>query len=260
MILDNIAASVRKRLEAQKKLIPLDEVKNLAQADIKESFPFEKALRSGGMSFICEIKRASPSKGLIVSEFPYLQIAEDYEAAGADAISVLTEPDYFLGSAAYLKEIRERVSLPLLRKDFIIDEYQIYESKIIGADAILLICALLDVDTLKKYLDLSRALGLSALVEAHDEEEVIMAVSAGARIIGVNNRNLNTFVVDIHNCIRLRPLVPDDILFVAESGIKTADDIRALRKAKVDAVLIGETLMRSADKIAALEKLRGGGQ
>lgn len=260
MILDNIATSVRKRLEAQKKLVPLDEVKNLAQADIKRSFPFEKALHSGGMSFICEIKRASPSKGLIVSEFPYLQIAEDYEAAGADAISVLTEPDYFLGSAAYLKEIRERVSLPLLRKDFIIDEYQIYESKIIGADAILLICALLDVDTLKKYLDLSRALGLSALVEAHDEEEVIMAVSAGARIIGVNNRNLNTFVVDIHNCIRLRPLVPDDILFVAESGIKTADDIRALRKAKVDAVLIGETLMRSADKIAALEKLRGGGQ
>lgn len=260
MILDNIAASVRKRLEAQKKLVPLDEVKNLAQADIKRSFSFEKALRSGGMSFICEIKRASPSKGHIVSAFPYLQIAEDYEAAGADAISVLTEPDYFLGSAAYLKEIRARVSLPLLRKDFIVDEYQIYESKIIGADAILLICALLDADTLKKYLELSRALGLSALVEAHDAEEVKMAVSAGARIIGVNNRNLKTFEVDIHNCLGLRPLVPNDILFVAESGIKTATDIDTLRKAKVDAVLIGETLMRSEDKKAALEKLRGGGQ
>lgn len=257
MILDYIAASMRKRLEAQKKLVPLDEVKNQAQADIKRDFPFETALRSGGMSFICEIKRASPSKGHIVSAFPYLQIAEEYEAAGADAISVLTEPDYFLGSVKYLKEIRERVSLPLLRKDFIVDEYQIYESKIIGADAILFICALLDADTLKKFLELSRALGLSALVEAHDAEEVKMAVSAGARIIGVNNRNLNTFVVDLHNCIRLRPFVPDDILFVAESGIKTADDIKALRKAKVDTVLIGETLMRSADKIAALEGLKG---
>ena len=260
MILDYIAASVRKRLEAQKKRVPLDEVKNLTQADIKGDFPFETALRSGGMSFICEIKRASPSKGHIVSAFPYLQIAEEYEAAGANAVSVLTEPDYFLGSTKYLKEIRERVSLPLLRKDFIVDEYQIYESKIIGADAILLICALLDADTLKKYLDLSRALGLSALVEAHDAEEVSKAVSAGARIIGVNNRNLNTFEVDIHNCIRLRPLVPDEILFVAESGIKTADDIKALKKAKVDAVLIGETLMRSADKIAALDELKGGGE
>lgn len=258
MILDYIAASVRKRLEAQKKLVPLDEVKNLAQTDIKSDFPFEAALRSGDISFICEIKRASPSKGQIVSAFPYLQIAEEYEAAGANAISVLTEPDYFLGSTEYLKEIRECVSLPLLRKDFIIDEYQIFESKIIGADAILLICELLDADTLKGFLELSHALGLTALVEAHDAEEVNKAVSTGARIIGVNNRNLNTFEVDIHNCIRLRPVVPNDILFVAESGIKTADDIRVLRKAKVDAVLIGETLMRSGDKKAAMDELKGG--
>jgi indole-3-glycerol phosphate synthase len=221
------------------------------------AFPFEAILRKPGLSFICEVKKASPSKGIIAADFPYLDIARDYELAGADAISVLTEPDYFLGCTDYLTDIRKHVGIPLLRKDFIIDDYQLYESKLIGADAVLLICALLDTETLRQCLSICDDLGLSALVEAHDETEVRSALSAGARIIGVNNRDLKTFEVDLGNCIRLRPLVPKDILFVAESGIKTADDINILHNAGIDAVLIGETLMRSSDKKAALNALRG---
>lgn len=200
------------------------------------------------MSFICEVKKASPSKGLIASDFPYVDIAKDYEAAGAAAISVLTEPEYFLGSNEYLKEIRRHVSVPLLRKDFTVDPYQIFEAKVIGASAVLLICALLDTETLRTGIHLCDSLGMSALVEAHDEEEIKSALRAGARIIGVNNRNLKTFSVDFSNSIRLRSLVPDDVLFIAESGVKSADDIRLLHEAGVDGVLIGETLMRSADK------------
>ena len=205
------------------------------------------------MSFICEVKKASPSKGLIAHDFPYVDIAKDYEAAGASAISVLTEPEYFLGSNEYLKEIRRHVSVPLLRKDFTVDPYQIFEAKVIGASAVLLICALLDTETLRTGIHLCDSLGMSALVEAHDEEEIKSALRAGARIIGVNNRNLKTFSVDFSNSIRLRSLVPDDVLFVAESGVKSADDIRLLHEAGVDGVLIGETLMRAADKKKILD-------
>ena len=205
------------------------------------------------MSFICEVKKASPSKGLIAPDFPYVDIAKDYEAAGASAISVLTEPEYFLGSNEYLKEIRRHVSVPLLRKDFTVDPYQIFEAKVIGASAVLLICALLDTETLRTGIHLCDSLGMSALVEAHDEEEIKSALRAGARIIGVNNRNLKTFSVDFSNSIRLRSLVPDDVLFIAESGVKSADDIRLLHEAGVDGVLIGETLMRSADKKKILD-------
>lgn len=264
MILDTIATATRLRVEDSKKLISPKDMAHLALESQKgahpsETFPFEVALKTPGISFICEVKRASPSKGMISEDFPYLEIAGEYEKAGANAISVLTEPEFFLGSSDYLRDIRQKVNIPLLRKDFIIDDYQIYESKVIGTDAVLLICALLDTETLKSYIRICDSLGLSALVEAHDEREVKSALSAGARIIGVNNRDLKTFEVDINNCVKLRPLVPKDILFVAESGIKTSADIDILRNAGVDAVLIGETLMRSADKKAMLEQLKGGG-
>lgn len=263
MILDTIAASAKQRVAEQKIVITPEQMRryacDLVSQQSSGAFPFEAALQKPGLSFICEIKRASPSKGLIAEDFPYLEIALDYEAAGADAISVLTEPEYFLGSSRYLTEICAQVSVPLLRKDFTVDDYQIYESKIIGADAILLICALLDTETISRYIKICDNLGLSALVEAHDETEVKSAISAGARIIGVNNRDLKTFEVNLDNCVKLRPLVSKDVLFVAESGIKTATDIETLKKAGVDAVLIGETLMRSADKKTELDNLKGSG-
>ncbi|MEL4105228.1 indole-3-glycerol phosphate synthase TrpC [Oscillospiraceae bacterium WX1] len=257
MILDKIAASTRHRVAMQKKQMSLEEITARAAALPIGEFPFEAALKKNDLAFICELKHASPSKGLIVEDFPYLELAEAYEQAGADAVSVLTEPAFFLGSNRYLTEVSMDIKLPILRKDFILDDYQLYESKLIRANAVLLICALLDGETIKRSIGICDSLGLSALVEAHDETEVKTALAAGARIIGVNNRDLQTFEVDINNSIRLRPLVPDSILFVAESGIQTADDIAALRQAGVDAVLIGETLMKSADKKAALAALKG---
>ena len=221
------------------------------------TFPFERALRGERMAFICECKKASPSKGLIAPDFPYLEIAKSYEAAGASAISVLTDPKWFLGSDQYLKEIAAAVKIPCLRKDFTVDEYMIFEAKTLGASAVLLICALLDTETLRKYIGTCDTLGLSALVEAHDETEVRSAVDAGARIIGVNNRNLKDFTVDFSNSIRLRSLIPEDVIFVAESGVRTRADVELLRAHKVDAALIGETLMRAPDRQAMLEELRG---
>ena len=256
-ILDQLAEHARQRVEAAKQTVPLAEAKRQALALPKGDFRFEKALAKPGLAFICECKKASPSKGLIAPDFPYLQIAKEYEAAGADAISVLTEPKWFLGRDAYLKEITSAVSTPCLRKDFTVDEYMIYEAKVIGASAVLLICSLLNEETLREWITLSHSLGLSALVEAHDEEEIQMAVRAGARIIGVNNRNLKTFEVDINNCIRQRKHIPSDILFVAESGIKSREDVAALEKGGVDGVLIGETLMRSPDKEMTLRQLKG---
>jgi indole-3-glycerol phosphate synthase len=257
MILDMIAGFTRSRLEQLKMLVPLDEIKEKARtAAAGAPFRFENALKGGDISFICEVKKASPSKGLITEDFPYLQIAKEYEAAGASAVSVLTEPEYFQGSNSYLYAIRQGIEIPVLRKDFTVDEYQIYEAKTLGADAILLICALLDTETLKRYIDICDSLGLSALVEAHTEEEVRSALQAGARMVGVNNRNLQTFEVDLNTGIRLRRFVPDDKIFISESGIKTAQDIELLRQANVNAVLIGETLMRSKDKKAELNRLR----
>lgn len=257
MILDMIAQATRQRVENSKKAIPPEEMRRLALGRPVGVLTFEAALNKSGMSFICEIKRASPSKGVIAEDFPYPDIARDYERAGADAISVLTEPDFFLGSSDYLREIRNHVGLPLLRKDFVIDDYQLYESKVIGADAVLLICALLETETMSDYLKICDNLGMSALVEAHNAAEVRSALAAGARIVGVNNRNLKTFEVDLSNGVNLRPLVPENMIFVAESGIKTAEDIDILQKAGVDAVLIGETLMRSGDKKQALRELKG---
>lgn len=258
MILDELTNSAFKRVEEQKKTISLGEIKELAEQRKNEfPFAFEKALQKNDLAIICEVKKASPSKSVIVREFPYLEIATEYERAGADCISILTEPTKFLGRDEYLAEISRKVQIPLLRKDFTIDEYMIYQGKALGASAILLICALLDGDTLKKYIALCDRLGLSALVEAHDEREIVSAVKAGARIIGVNNRNLKDFTVDIYNCIRMKKYIPNGILSIAESGIKTAKDMKEIREAEIDAVLIGETLMRAKNKKKELEALKG---
>lgn len=267
-ILEEIAAKTRERVAEAKQKISLEEMKAQALERVaaeKEtgSFPehaddfvFAGAIREGDLSFICEVKKASPSKGLIAPEFPYVEIAKAYERGGAAAISVLTEPYWFQGSNDYLREIKQAVSIPVLRKDFTVDEYMIYEAKVIGADAILLICAILDDGQLRAYLEVATSLGLTALVEAHDREEVERAVAAGARLIGVNNRDLRTFTVDIHNSIRYRQSVPAEIPFVSESGIRTAEDIAELARNQVNGVLIGETLMRAADPAAALQQLR----
>jgi indole-3-glycerol phosphate synthase len=248
----------KERIEEKKKTMPLEKVKATAeQISSNQDFAFEKALRGDDLSFICEIKKDSPSKGIIAEDFQYLKIAQDYEAVGAAAISVLTEPFYFKGDDSYLREIADTVSIPLLRKDFTVDEYMIYEAKILGASAVLLICAILDSGTLAEYIETAHSIGLSALVETHDEMEIKAALNAGARIIGVNNRDLKTFEVDIALSERLRPFVPDDKIFISESGIQTPGDIEKLRKIKTNAALIGETLMRSSDKTAELKRLRG---
>lgn len=257
MILDNIVANTKTRVKNEKLKTTLEQMKWMAkQIKCSSDFPFEAALKTQDINFICEVKKASPSKGIIAKEFPYVEIAKDYEKAGASCISVLTEPDFFMGSNDYLTEIKSNVKIPILRKDFIIDEYQIYQAKVIGADCILLIVAILNEQTIREYIKLCDELGLSALVEVHDEKEIECAISAGARMIGVNNRNLKTFEVNIQNSIQLRKLVPEQIPFIAESGIKTAEDIKMLREAKVNGVLIGETLMRSTDKKKMLDELR----
>lgn len=271
-ILDQLADYARYRVEKAKEKKPLELIREEALAasrqtapgpgtsapDFREPFRFEKALAADGeLHFICECKKASPSKGLIAPDFPYLEIARQYEEAGASAISVLTEPKWFLGSPEYLREIAEEVKVPCLRKDFTVDPYMIYEAKLLGASAVLLICAILDTGTLAEYLEAADSLGLSAIVEAHDETEVASAVSAGARIIGVNNRNLKDFTVDIHNSIRLRSCAPAGIIFVAESGIRTPEDVETLRQNGVNAVLIGEQLMRAGSPKEELNRLRG---
>lgn len=254
-ILNTIAQHTAERYEKIISQTPLSEVKVRALAMTKGRFEFEKALAADGISFICEVKKASPSKGVIAEDFPYLEIAREYEAAGAAAISCLTEPKWFMGSDEYLREIAGVVSIPVLRKDFTICDYQIYEAKTLGASAVLLICALLDTDTIREYIKICDTLGMSALVEAHDEAEVDSALAAGARIIGVNNRNLKDFSVNVNNSSRYRQMIPSNVLFVFESGIKTHKDIEVLQKNHTNAVLIGETLMRSDDKKATLEEL-----
>lgn len=266
-ILDQLADHARERTEAAKRRVPLEAVRQRAMeagrrqglGGAGRDLPFEKALKKPGISFICECKKASPSKGLIAPDFPYLQIAKDYEAAGADCISVLTEPKWFLGDDRYLREISEAVSIPCLRKDFTVDEYMIYEAKLLGASAVLLICSILSEAQVKEYIGICDSLGLSAMVETHDGNEVKMALRAGARIIGVNNRNLKDFSVDTENSRRLRELIPPEVLFVSESGVKNADDVRRFREIGADAVLIGEALMRAGDKKAELGKLRSDG-
>ena len=256
-ILDELAAHARERVAAAKREKPLEVIRRQALSLPKGDFAFENAMKKPGVSFICECKKASPSKGIIAPDFPYLEIAKEYEAAGADCISVLTEPKWFLGSDRYLREIALSVSLPCLRKDFTVDAYMIYEAKLLGASAVLLICSLLGEDALRAHIGLCDELGLSALVEAHDGEEVGLALRAGARMIGVNNRNLRDFSVDTDLSRRLRALIPPDVIFVSESGVKTAEDVERLRETGADAVLVGETLMRAPDKAAKLAELRG---
>lgn len=256
-ILDQLADYARYRTGQAKKTVPLSAVRERALTMPKGGFSFERALQKPGLSFICECKKASPSKGLIAPDFPYLQIAKEYEAAGADCISVLTEPKWFLGNDAYLREIAEAVSIPCLRKDFTVDAYMIYEAKLLGASAVLLICAILSEAQMKEYLAVCETLGLSALVEAHDEAEVEKALSTGARMIGVNNRNLKDFTVDTENSCRLRSMIPKDTLFVSESGVSGPEDVERLAQIGADAVLVGEALMRAADKKQALSELRG---
>ena len=258
MILDKIVEATKIRVAQEKEVETPEAVKAAALALPSDTgFPFEAALRQQDFNFICEVKKASPSKGIIAEHFPYLDIAKEYEVAGAAAISVLTEPDFFKGDKKYLQEIASTVKIPVLRKDFIIDEYQIYQAKVWGASAILLICACLDVPTLTKFRELADSLGLSSLVEAHDEQEVQMAIDCGARIIGVNNRNLKDFTVDVQNSVRLRNLVQDDVIFVSESGLETPEDIQVLRDNNIGVALMGETFMRSPNKVEKLAYLYG---
>lgn len=256
-ILDTIAAYAKERVEESSRKVPPAQIRAMAQDAPKTGFAFEKALQGKHPAFICECKKASPSKGLIAPDFPYLQIAKEYEEAGADAISVLTEPKWFLGSDAYLREIAANVSIPCLRKDFTVDEYMIYEAATLGASAVLLICSILSPAQLKEYREICDELELSALVEAHDEAEIGMALEAGARIVGVNNRNLKDFSVDTGNSARLRSLVPPEVLFVSESGVSGREDVERITRIGAGAVLVGETLMRAADKTRKLAELRG---
>ena len=253
-MLDRIVEKTKERLENSEKSFK----DSIDMSTIEHDFPFEKALREKPIAIISEVKRASPSKGMIAEDFDYLAIAREYEKSGASAISVLTEPDFFKGSIRYLAEIAEEVNIPLLRKDFIIDDSMIYEAKASGASAVLLIAAILDDSQLREFIELAHSLGLSALVEAHDEEEIQRALKAGARVIGVNNRNLKDFTVDLNNSINLRKLVPEEIIFVSESGIKTAEDVSRLKENNIDAVLIGETLMRSDNKRELIQELKNG--
>lgn len=256
-ILDKLAAHARERAAADAESLPLEALREqCAELGKGEGDAFVQALKKPGLSFICEVKKASPSKGIIAEDFPYTQIARDYEAAGADAISCLTEPKWFLGSDAIFMEIRQTVKTPMLRKDFTVSAYQIWQARAMGANAVLLICAILDEKTLSEYLELCETLGLAALTEAHDEAQIQTAVRCGAQIIGVNNRNLKDFSVDFSNAERLRALVPPQCLFVAESGVTGPADTDRLRRLGADAALIGEALMRSADKAAALAAMR----
>lgn len=256
-ILDELANYSKLRVENDKQKISLEEIKIAAQnSKLGNGKNFISALRRQGLSFICEVKKASPSKGIIAENFPYVEIAKEYEAAGADCISCLTEPKYFLGSDKIFTEIRAEVSTPMLRKDFTVDEYQIYQAKAMGADAVLLICAILSTAEIERFLEICQKLKICAVVETHNESEIKSALSAGAEIIGVNNRNLKNFTVDFETAAKLRELIPPEKIFVAESGVKTPADISTLKKIGADAVLIGETLMRAENKKAALESLR----
>lgn len=258
-ILDKLIETVKERVDEYKRHDDFKSVRNYAEKyEVKTPFAFYNALNKQDISFICEVKKASPSKGIIAEEFNYINIAKDYEKAGSDAVSCLTEPYFFKGKDNYLKEIKENIKIPVLRKDFIIDEYMIYQSVLLNADAVLLIAAILDIEQLKDYLLIAKSLNISALVEVHDEYELEKALKVESDIIGVNNRDLKTFNVDINNSIRMSKLIPNDVLYISESGIKDYEDIKRLKENNINAVLIGETLMREKDKSKALKLLRGG--
>lgn len=255
-ILEKLAEFAKIRVEQDKQKISLDEMKNLAKNSASDGEKFLSALQKKNLSFICEVKKASPSKGIIAENFPYVEIAQDYENFGADCISCLTEPKFFLGSDEIFTEIRKKITIPMLRKDFTVDAYQIYQAKFLGADCVLLICAILSKNQLENFLQICDDLKISALVETHDEIEIKTALEVGAKIIGVNNRNLKNFSVDFTNAARLREIIPAEKIFVSESGVKTVEDIKILKKIGADAVLIGETLMRATDKKKILSEFK----
>lgn len=256
-ILDQLAAHARERVAADRVLVAEEELRErCARLGPGNGAAFAQALKKPGLSFICEVKKASPSKGVIAEEFPYVRIAQEYEAAGADAVSCLTEPKWFLGSDQIFREIRAAITVPMLRKDFTVSAYQILQARVMGADAVLLICAILEDRELTEYLSLCRELGLAALTEAHDGEEIRRAVGCGAEIIGVNNRNLKDFSVNVGNAAQLRDRVPAGCLFVAESGVTGPEDADRIRRSGADAALVGEALMRAGDKAAMLAALR----
>lgn len=248
MILDQILLDTKKRVKKLYQRHPLESWKSKADKVPLSNFKFHRTIENNSFSIIAEIKKASPSKGMIDKAFDYKQIAKDYKEAGVNCISVLTEPYHFSGRNEYIQTVKQISELPVLRKDFIIDEIQIYESVLLGADCILLICKALSLKQLTKFLQIAETLQLSALVEAHTLEDVTMALQANAKMIGVNNRDLQTFEVDLQTSLTLRESVPSDVMFVSESGIKTVNDIKRIKTGNINAVLIGETLMRSKDK------------
>lgn len=260
MILTQIIQSTKERVAKCQKELPLSVLREQAE-NLHKAKPytrsFENALRvENRLSFICEIKKASPSKGVINETFPYLDIARAYEKAGANAISCLSEPQYFLGSDEIFTQVREICSIPMLRKDFTIDPYMIYQAKVMGADALLLIVSALDSVQLREFYALAESLGLCVLVETHTGKEIEQALDIDARIIGVNNRDLHTFSVDVQRSLELRPLVPESKVFVSESGISSVQDLRKLQEARVDSVLIGEWFMKAQESIAHIHALR----
>lgn len=257
MILDQIVADNRLELESRKRSLPLEEL-NRAALEQPPPVEFAAALRGDGIRLIAEVKKASPSRGVICPDFNPVEIAKTYASNGAAAISVLTEEKYFQGSLNYLNDIRDALGdrrLPLLRKDFIYDSYQVYEARAYGADGLLLIVAILTPEELEARLGLSHELGMSCLVEVHNETELEIALSSGAEIIGINNRDLKTFNVDLTVTQRLRPLIPPDRIVVSESGIKNRTDMERLRQWGVNAVLIGESLMSAPDIGAKIKEL-----
>lgn len=256
-ILENIADHAKIRVRIAQEKLPLKLMRSLSYAKPASNFSFKKTLQKEELSFICECKKASPSKGIIAQDFPYLQIAKAFEDAGADCISVLTEPKCFQGADQYLQEIASTVKLPCLRKDFVVDEYMLYEARLLGASGVLLICSLLTDGQLKDYLAICNELKLDALVEVHTEKETEKALNAGAEIIGINNRDLKSFTVNLDTTARLREMIPNNIIVVSESGISSADDIAILKKIGVNGVLVGEALMMARDKGLKLQELRG---
>jgi len=253
-MLDKIVTQKREEVEQRKKAVPIACLQERI-ARQKPSLDFALALKSDHIRIIAEVKQSSPSRGMLRPDFDPIELAQIYAEGGAAAISVLTETNYFMGSIEHLAAIKEVVQLPLLRKDFIFDTYQVYESRAYGANALLLIAAILSQRQLKELVSLSHSLGLRCLVEVHNKGEVERAVLSEAEIIGINNRDLNTFAVDINTTRRLRPLIPKEKIVVSESGIRSRSDMEKLRKWRVDAVLVGEALVTAGDAMAKMREL-----
>ena len=243
-ILDEIVAKTKSKLEEKKQGLSLEELSSKIDFENLKETNFKKSLQNKAEAIIAEIKRASPSAGIISDNFDPVLKSKEYESFGASALSILTEEDYFLGNIDYLKDVKAITSLPILRKDFIVDEYQIYESKLIGADCILLIASILNDEELKNFSEIAERLKLDYIIEVHDEEELQRVQHFSNAIIGVNNRNLKTFDVDINNSVELKKIFEGENIFIAESGIKSKKDIEYLKQHNINVFLIGESLMK----------------